>query len=310
MENIALELPFDQYERYRVGAELVGMIKKAKGAGKLKVLDVGGCTKNRDGHGYFLPVTLFLPDEEVMVVDRVPHSDPRYVRGDGLALSFPEGEFDVVLSNDVLEHIPFSGREDLLKNLVRVSGGFIVLATPYKTEANETAEKLLFEFILKRIGIVHPLLNEHIVFGLPDKNEIEEILKRLKFSFISFHGCNTFLWFIMMILKHYLLSIFGTDEIHRKIDRFYNENFWRNIDPSTAYRSFYLISKAGPVPQGIADDIRSFVSAGEALALKPEPIDPESFFKGVLEIMDRFPLETGLGVKILTSLRRLILSQR
>jgi hypothetical protein len=76
-----IDLPFDQYQRYRITVEIIQILKKEKGAGRLRILDVGGCANSRNGKGSFMPLYSFLPDGDLTVVDIVEFKDPIYVKG-------------------------------------------------------------------------------------------------------------------------------------------------------------------------------------------------------------------------------------
>jgi SAM-dependent methyltransferase len=197
-----LDLPFDQYQRYRITAEIVQMIKTDQGE-RIKVLDIGGCANRRDGSGYFLPIHLFLPGDDIIVMDVVDFENPLYVKSDGRDLHFPEDWFDVVVCNDVLEHILPSDRKRFIENLIRVSKIYVILSTPHKTKLNELAEYHLAQFIKKRLNVVHEQLKEHIDLGLPRKDEVEEILKGNGVAFSSFPSGNIYQWFLMMTLKYH-----------------------------------------------------------------------------------------------------------
>jgi len=61
-----LDMPFDQYQRYKTAAEIVKTIKNEAGRKKLRILDVGGYFKNIEGQDTF-PLQEFLPEDKVIV---------------------------------------------------------------------------------------------------------------------------------------------------------------------------------------------------------------------------------------------------
>ena len=82
-----LEMPFDQYQRYKTASEIVKTIKKEVGRKKLRILDVGGYFKNIEGQDTF-PLQEFLPEEEVIVLDIAACRLAHYVQGDALNIPF------------------------------------------------------------------------------------------------------------------------------------------------------------------------------------------------------------------------------
>jgi ubiquinone/menaquinone biosynthesis C-methylase UbiE len=288
-----LDLPFDQYQRYNITQEIIQVIKADQG-GKIKVLDVGGCADRRDGMGHFLPISFFLPEDDIAVVDVVDFKDPVYVKGDGSTLNFSENSFDVVVCNDVLEHILPSNRKKFIENLIRVSKAFVILSTPHKTKVNELAEHHLLHFIQKRLGAVHEQLKEHIHLGLPGKEEVEEILKESGVVFFSFPSGNIYRWFLMMVLKHYIMGFSDNDQLHRKIDRFYNLNFWKEVGSPEPYRYFFVILKGVPDPPRMIENMEKRIYRSDWKRFEePQLGDEERFFRSILDMVWMFHKRTS-----------------
>ncbi len=288
-----LDLPFDQYQRYRIAEEIIHIIKADQGE-RIKVLDVGGCADRRDGTGHFLPISSFLPEDDITVLDVVDFEDPVYVKGNGRTLSFSENSFDVVLSNDVLEHIPPCDRKKFIENLIRVSKAFVILAAPHKTKLNELAEHHLFHFIQERLGAIHEQLKEHVDLGLPKKEEVEEILKESGVAFFSFPSGSIYHWFLMMVLKHYVMGFSDNDLLHRKIDRFYNLNFWRDVAAPEAYRYFFVILKGRPDSQSIIENMEKRICHRDGKSFEESRSeDEERFFRSILDLVWMFHKRTS-----------------
>jgi len=85
-------LPFDQYQRYRLVADLVERLAEASDE-PLRVLDVGGRTAL---------LREFLPNVRVELVDMEASEVEGLVLGDGSALPFATESFDVVCAFDTL----------------------------------------------------------------------------------------------------------------------------------------------------------------------------------------------------------------
>ena len=101
-----LDLPFDQYQRYRLIADLLELWPRKGRARPLRVLDVGGRT------ALLRP---FLPGAEITLVDVEASQESGLVLGTGSALPFQDGAFDVVCAFDTLEHVPPAGRSDFVR---------------------------------------------------------------------------------------------------------------------------------------------------------------------------------------------------
>ena len=121
-----LDMPFDQFQRYRAVEEVIGIIKAEKGRKRLRILDVGGYYRNSDGQDIF-PLREFLPEEEIIVLDVVDCQLLGYVQADATAMPFRKEAFDVLVSQDVLEHIAPEEREKFLDSLFQTTSDFVIL---------------------------------------------------------------------------------------------------------------------------------------------------------------------------------------
>ncbi len=238
-----LDMPFDQYQRYRASEEIIRIIKEETGRKKLKILDVGGYFKNSEGQDT-LPLTEFFPEDEVIVVDKVDCRLPRYIQGDATAMPLCQKAFDVLVCQDVLEHISPSQREKFLDNLLQTTKDFIVLGAPFKTENSVLAEKILYEFIRKTLKAKHRELEEHIENGLPDLENIKSFFENKKISYCDFPSGYLNNWLLLMMVKHYILDLPDPQKLSTLIDRFYNRNYYESDQRPPAYRHMFVISKS------------------------------------------------------------------
>ncbi|MDE0916614.1 MAG: class I SAM-dependent methyltransferase, partial [Planctomycetota bacterium] len=118
-----LELPFDQYQRYRLVADILNEVRP-KGR-TLSILDVGGRTAL---------LRQFLPSDDVTAVDLEMSDEPGLVLGDGSRLPFQDGSFDVVAGFDTLEHVPPARRTAFVDECARVASRWVVLIGPYASK--------------------------------------------------------------------------------------------------------------------------------------------------------------------------------
>ncbi|HUQ40259.1 MAG TPA: class I SAM-dependent methyltransferase [Acidimicrobiales bacterium] len=248
-----LELPFDQYQRYQVTAELLGRLGVGAGA---TVLEVGGAPGPLEG---------FLPDHEVFVVDLNGKREGRYAMADGARLPFADDTFDVVVTLDTLEHVPAADRDAFLREAKRVSTDLIVLSAPFGDPALELAEDAVNAFVRQRFGGDFPTLDEHRDHGLP---VLDETVER-----VANDGWNTAVlpsgylprWLLGMIFHHELLAT-GVPSLGA-LHAYYN----RTVSPldcrAPSYRHVILASRSRPAAEleAAVDGLRS--DGGEDAAI-------------------------------------------
>ncbi len=251
-ELVLTELPFDQYQRYKVVEDIAATIKDLTGRERLKVLDVGGSPGLIED---------FLPGDDTIVLDilrcdrrrpeLVEEPNPSavlrtgFVQGDGRAAPFGDGSFDLVTCLDTLEHVPRESREALVLELLRVSRDFMVIIAPFADENVQLAEQILDEFIRQTLKVEHEQLKEHLAYGLPRQGHIVQLLEEEGVLYIDFPSGYLYNWLIMMIVKHYLLSLPGLEQGHRMVDKFYNLNFSEDDHKAPSYRHVLVVSKRG-----------------------------------------------------------------
>lgn len=266
-----LNMPFDQFQRYRAVEEIIQIIKSETGKKRLNILDVGGYYKDAGGRDTF-PLKAFLPKDRITVIDLADCRLSGYVQGNATAMPFRRGSFDVLTSLDVLEHINPKERETFLANLLRTAADFVILGAPFMSESTVLAEKILFEFIIKTLKGKHRELQEHIDHGLPEKGAMESFLRTKKQIVHCDFPCGYLNnWLLMMMVKHYVLDIPDSQKLSTLIDRFYNQNFYESDQRPPAYRHMYVIStskKHKPVIQAISDKFKGYRDKHKDLTLE------------------------------------------
>jgi SAM-dependent methyltransferase len=105
------------------------------------------------------------------------------VRGAATRLPFSDRSYDVVLSVDMLEHVPPKDRQICLAEMVRVlrPGGRAIIAFPADT-AGERLDLQLDKAYRKRHARDHPWLIEHIERGLPRTKDIVGLARDLTYG--------------------------------------------------------------------------------------------------------------------------------
>jgi len=227
-----------QFDRYQRLAALSSIVKGILGSTGGPVLDVGG---------YPGELSEFLPEKKVVVVDKPARCQGIYVNASGLSLPFRDGSFPVVVSCDVLEHIPSPLRPDFIAELSRVSSSHICLGVPRGADDVRKAERIVDLFYKLLFGQPHPWLQEHFQHGLPDPDSIRRILDELNLYYTVYRNAELGAWVFGMVANRYLESI---DDAHTRLIRF---NDWINVcseyisRDTRCYRDIYV---AGPVGTG------------------------------------------------------------
>lgn len=240
-------LPFDQYQRYRFTRDIVEIYSDIKNLSKpLRILDVGGLSFDYDDNPW-LPAREFFSGNDVIVVDTASLDIKDYIMGDGTKLDFESATFDVVIANDVLEHVPLSMRSKFIEELTRVTKGILIMSVPFNSAINLIADRVHYEFILKYLKHDHIMQGEHLINPLPQLNEIIDLLKKKNFSLASFGIGNTYNWLLYNFIKEMLASSSEFQPMAIWVDQYINENLYENevcVDPP--YRHVVVISKDDP----------------------------------------------------------------
>ena len=231
-----LFLPFDLYGRYRIIAELIQTIRTRD---KLRILDVGG---NVEVLNYSV-FKKFLPNDHVIVLDKSRNNYKDYIRADALNLPFGKEEFDLVVSADVLEHIPQDKRERFLEEQLRVAKQGVVLTAPFFSKETVEAERVAAAFYKSLSNKDHRWLSEHKKFVLPDVSWFE--------SFLMQHGLhfkkilhNYIPYWNLMICAHFYTE-FNANAVKglNQINKFYNSFVFPYDNQNPACKYVYLITK-------------------------------------------------------------------
>lgn len=255
-----LDYPFDLYQRTRDITEVVESIVEKTGKEKLRILDVGGFRVDAEEREELL-LREFLPGHEIYSLDMVDSGSPGYIKGDGTQLPFKDNSFDVVVTSDVYEHIPGPLRRQFTDNLLRVSRGFVLLGAPFYSEKVALAEEILFEYIRKILHVQQAQLKEHIDNRLPDAATLEKWLAEQKLDYTILESGYLNNWLMMMLVKHYIMTIPGSDNLHTMIDRFYNTNVYESDHREPGYRKIFVIavdSEYATILEPIADIFNTF----------------------------------------------------
>lgn len=96
------------------------------------------------------------------------------VAGSALRLPFAEASFPLVISCDMLEHLPGEMRQAAVLEMIRVCGESLLLAFPSGAAAWGMYQRLA----KKWDQVLPPWLEEHLVFGLPASEDVADWLQQ------------------------------------------------------------------------------------------------------------------------------------
>jgi predicted nucleic acid-binding Zn-ribbon protein len=260
VNDSVLALPFDQYQRYRLVADLLRQLRA--GGPPLRVLDVGGRTA---------VLREFFDDARIDLVD-VESSDARgLVLGDGSRLPFVDAAFDAVCAFDTLEHVPRDVRADFVAECRRVARRWVVLAGPYKSARVEEAEALLQRFLESKLGERHRYLDEHRHHGLPERAVVEAQLARLGAKTVAIGHANLDRWLVLQCLSMYMDYDRALRGIARDFQRFYNAALYASDHAEPVYRHIVVAALDG-------------ARLPDARALLDAPVAPAGALKSVFDL--------------------------
>jgi len=153
-------------------AFVVGVLRERGVASRGRILEVGS---GSFGLGAFIDRTVVGVDGD-FDAERHPLLLP--VRGHAGQLPFRDGSFEVVVSLDLIEHVPRERRAEVMAEMFRLSSSFLIMGCP----VGEVAERCdrAFAAWLKRAGKEVPWwLSEHFERGVPTEHEIVSALRSI-----------------------------------------------------------------------------------------------------------------------------------
>jgi Methyltransferase domain len=274
------DVPFDQYQRYRLTAAVAEAIaRSASGPGPLRVLDVGGHHSDFWGRAR-RPIAEFLPGCATVTLDVATNPLRGYVRGRGDALPFRDRSFDLVCSVDVLEHVPSSARSHLVEELTRASTRAVLLAAPFDHPEVERAERFVTDFVQRTCGYDQGQLREHRDRGLPNLASTCEAFTHRGWHLRVWPYGNLWRWLLMMIDKHAVQALPGSRRLHTRLDRQYNERWFDDDRARPCYRHFICATTRAD------DPLLAWLEQEYGAAADPARIAPPARIEGVDAIWD------------------------
>ncbi|MFT5284794.1 MAG: hypothetical protein ACI8TQ_000952 [Planctomycetota bacterium] len=233
MTDDVLRLPFDQYQRYRMVADV---LERLRGDGPLRVLDVGGRTAL---------LCKFVSDNIILVDMEASNVTEGMVLGNGAQLPFQDKSFDVVCAFDTLEHVPPFARESFVKECARVSRSWCVLAGPYLQADVVRGEEILQRFLSDKLKTQHRYLDEHGEHGLPDRQVVTDWFESTgaKVECVG-HG-NLHRWLFMMCVELFLDDDPALRGFAGDVFAYYNEMLYASDSDEPVYRHVVVATMSG-----------------------------------------------------------------
>ncbi|XQA65695.1 class I SAM-dependent methyltransferase [Xanthomonas sacchari] len=227
MNPTLLDIPFDHYQRYGAAAHLL----RALDLIAPRVLEVGANRQRLLGQ--------FLPDASFLYTDLHAEGDEKdFVVADATDLPFVEGEFDAVVSLDVLEHIPASLRKKAVAEMARVSSRVVVVGFPPNRPWVQAAEVDANDRWRELFGEDYVWLQEHKEFGLVDTDEVAATFEEAGMTVLRFGQGNAQLWSGLMGTHFIKVKFPELEPLVSAADRLYNSRAFAGDHSDRPYREY------------------------------------------------------------------------
>ncbi|MFQ5739698.1 MAG: methyltransferase domain-containing protein [Acidobacteriota bacterium] len=237
--QLSLTLPFDLFQRYQLAREICRIVSP------VEVLDVGGYLGDQDGHlatsaDFLCAEAEFGSPMEVRTTDLRQGDFPDHHPAPAWQQPFPDQSFDLVLSLDVLEHLPEGRRELFFSELDRLSRNWILLGAPFSTPEVDEVEQQFSKTLMS----TRPFLQQHLEFGLPRASQVDDFF-RLQRGYHLYALPNGYLprWILMQALTQLYFSLHDAPAF-QQISRLYNQTFFAHDQCQPCYRTLFLIGKS------------------------------------------------------------------
>ncbi|MEO7066645.1 MAG: methyltransferase domain-containing protein [Rhodanobacter sp.] len=225
LESIA----FDHYQRYAAATALVRALEMPRST----VLEVGA---NRQRL-----LADFLTDSTLIFSDLFAQlGSDDFVQADASALPFENAKFDVVVSLDVLEHMPPRLRATAAVEMARVAARMLVISCPTDNPWVHAAEQAANGVWRDYFDKDYPWLEEHKEFGLVEGDAIEHALLDAGCKVLRFGQGDTALWSGLMSAHFVKEVIEEMRPIVASADHLYNHSVFAGDRSDEAYREYFI----------------------------------------------------------------------
>lgn len=245
-DDANLHKKYDQsfITRYIMVASIVKEMKKNLKINRpLHILDLGG---------YNGAARQLLQQDRVTILDVFPDEKLEdYIRVDSVGIPRDDNSFDIVISTDVVEHIPPEYRDTFLNDAIRVAKIATIIAAPFEHDTYEVAQEEMIANTLYQgaTGEEYCWLKEHHDYGLPSRSWIESRLRNdTNLSFGRFSHSSLRLWGELISSGFFVANnVAAVDRNMARQLKALNREYFRSIAkidfPENGYRTYYVISK-------------------------------------------------------------------
>lgn len=238
------EVSFDIYQKYKIMEEFINSFRHHKDS--FKILEVGG----RDS---WLPK--LLPADIVFCLDNEVLEGENFILGNALEMPFKDGEFDFVVSADVLEHIGNEDREKYILEHVRCAQiASLIIAPEYSEQASFEEKDIIEKYKQLSGGQTYRWLDEHNNYGLPVLEHVKNMLDEKNLKYQVSHVGWLPLWNFMLNLSHNIVffnwKYQNVYDCFNRLNRFYNQQitkYDRSLSTTENYRMVVSIAKEDKV---------------------------------------------------------------
>ena len=230
---------FDEYQRYQIVADAVEFYRKSSSDIKYHILEIGA---NKSKH-----LSKFLPEDNILYTDIILDSemqqDPEFMEVDGTAMPFEDKSYDFVVATDVLEHIPCEKRNKLLEEAARVAKHAAIITFPYNSYENNAAETRINAYYKALKGEDYIWIQEHKKYGLPELEDVENILSNIECDYFHFLCGDIVLWEKLYYSFFSALDHCKEWEFRKQIDHLYFDVLYDGDWSNSCYRAVYIITR-------------------------------------------------------------------
>jgi O-antigen biosynthesis protein len=237
--NMAGEIIFDQYSRYRACSEIIESVSSGG-----TILDVGSgpqCLLER-----------FLPDRAIFFADplipALHKEDNTRVTGDVFDSKLDGRKFDYVCSVDTLEHIPANARDDFVLRMSNLADKGLILGFPCSDDVTAfQVDSAVDETYRRAYGKGYSWLGEHFRYTLPNRGDTVSLLQRLGWK-VSIVGHGHAPWLSSLLGE--VICGWEISDAHPhilRISRRFNLELFR-YDFSPPFYRWFVIALKEPLP--------------------------------------------------------------
>jgi len=226
-------ISFDQYQRYSWALKLIKLKSSDK---KLDILEIGAfnCRYLHE----------LLPEHEVKYLDvEIPEeyqNNPDYMKADASRSGLLDKSYDIIIALDVYEHIHKNDRELFVSELLRIARKLVVFCAPFNSDKVSESENRLNSWYKILFKQDHRWLKEHIDIGLPELNEVIQILEKKCPDYLMFGHGNLGIWEDMLRMTFMAEKDNFISEYLDNLNYFYNTTIFEGDVQNPVYRHFFI----------------------------------------------------------------------